>query len=242
MDWLFDLGNSRLKFAPCADGVVGGAQAVAHDGRTLPEDWCRGLPERLATVYVASVAAPPVREALLAGLRARGARVRLVSTLAHCGGVTIAYARPQDLGVDRFLALLGAHAIGGAWLVVGVGTALTVDLIDASGRHHGGRIAPSPAIMREALRARVPHLPAEGGQYREFGAGTHDGLASGCLGAALGLVERSLREADTAIGQVPGLLLHGGGAEELAPWLPRARIEPALVLQGLACWARVQDG
>src|SRR3546814_11073540 len=67
--------------------------------------------------------------------------------------------RPSRLGVDRFLALLGAHARGvGATMVVGVGTALTVDWLDADGRHRGGRIAPSPTLMRDALHARAARL------------------------------------------------------------------------------------
>jgi type III pantothenate kinase len=240
--WLFDLGNSRLKFAPCEDGGLGEVQAVPHDGRGFSDSWRDRLPLRLEVACVASVAAPELRDALVAELQVRGARVRLASTQAHCGGVRIAYAQPQALGVDRFLALLAAHARGGAWLVVGVGTALTVDLVDASGRHQGGRIAPSPALMREALQARVRQLPAEGGSYREFADGTLDGLVSGCLGAALGLVERSLREATATCGTVPGLLLHGGGAPALASHLPPAVVAPALVLEGLARWARLEAG
>src|SRR5690606_24272848 len=101
------------------------------------------------------------------------------------------------------------------WLVAGVGTALTVDLVDATGRHLGGRIAPSPALMRQALQGRAAHLPAQGGEYREFAADTADALASGCTGAALGLLQRSLEAAMQACGEAVPLLLHGGGAGEL---------------------------
>src|SRR3546814_20228982 len=72
---------------------------------------------------------------------------------------TTLFRSPSRLGVDRFLALLGAHARGvGATMVVGVGTALTVDWLDADGRHRGGRIAPSPTLMRDALHARAARL------------------------------------------------------------------------------------
>src|SRR3546814_4802894 len=57
-------------------------------------------------------------------------------------------------------------------MVVGVGTALTVDWLDADGRHRGGRIAPSPTLMRDALHARAAQLPASGGRYVEFGDDT----------------------------------------------------------------------
>jgi type III pantothenate kinase len=123
-------------------------------------------------------------------------------------------------------------------LIAGVGTALTIDLLDADGLHHGGRIGPSPRIMRQALHHAAAQLPAQGGSYREFASDTADALASGCEGAALGLIERSLRQAEQTLGQAPALLLHGGGADALAPHLPEALRAPSLVLEGLALWSR----
>lgn len=238
-EWLFDLGNTRLKCAPLGDdGRPGPVVAIGHDGRAFAPDAWAALPQRMRTAHLASVATPALRDALLQALRVRGADVRQARTLAECDGVRIAYPRPENLGVDRFLALLGAHARGGAWLVVGVGTALTLDLLDGDGRHRGGRIAPSPSLMREALHRRAAQLPIDGGSYREFADDTGDALASGCIGAALGLVERSLREATALQGATPGLLLHGGGGDALLPGLPMAEPAPALVLEGLARWAR----
>ena len=105
--------------------------------------------------------------------------------------------------------------------------------------HRGGRIGPSPRIMREALHQAARHLPAQGGDYREFAVDTADALASVCEGAALGLVERSLREAARELGETPTLLLHGGGADALAVHWPGALQSPSLVLEGLALWARL---
>lgn len=235
--WLFDLGNTRLKFAPLQGEAVGEVEAIPH-AQLVAEQARERLP-RGAVARVSSVAAPAVRDALLEGLSSRFDRVEVARTLPRCGAVRIAYAVPAHLGVDRFLTLLAAHARGGAALIAGVGTALTIDLIDAEGLHRGGRIAPSPALMREALQARVRQLPAEGGGYAEFADGTADALASGCEGAALGLVERSLAQARSLLGTTPRLLLHGGGADVLRARLPEAEAAPALVLEGLAAWARL---
>ena len=123
--------------------------------------------------------------------------------------------------------------------MVGVGTALTIDWLDADGRHRGGRIAPSPMLMREALHARAAHLPVHGGRYVEFADDTNDALDSGCTGAALALVEHSLRVVQAQAGAVPRLLLHGGGSDALRAQLPHATDAPTLVLEGLAQWADV---
>ena len=238
--WLFDLGNTRLKLAPLqADGRVGPVHAIAHDGHAFEPGWDARLPARCDAAWVASVGAPAVRGALLDALASRGARVQAAHAQPSFGGVRIAYADPSRLGVDRFLALLGAHArdAAQAWLVVGIGTALTIDLLDA-GEHLGGRIAPSPALMRAALHARAAVLPPTGGTYAEFAADTDDALASGCEGAALALVARSLEAAAVRLGRPPALLLHGGGAPALLSRLPVAVHAPALVLEGLAHYAR----
>jgi len=236
--WLFDLGNTRLKCAPLQDGHVGAVVHIAHDGQTLPPDWTDALPQRFDEAIVASVA-PALTASLLDALTARCGRIAVARTVARLGDVHIAYAEPRRLGVDRFLALLAAHARDARpWLVVGVGTALTIDLLAADGTHHGGRIAPSPTLMREALSARAPQLPMAGGAYVEFADDTLDALVSGCEGAALALVERSLDAARARFGARPALLLHGGGAEPLRAQLHDALFAPDLVLEGLARWAR----
>jgi type III pantothenate kinase len=235
-DWLFDLGNSRFKFAALERGRAAAVQAWPHGAEAMDAAAVAALP-RGDTAYVASVAAPALTATVLDALRARFAQVQVARTEAVCAGVRIAYAQPHKFGVDRFLALLAAHGDGDV-LVVGVGTALTLDLLDRDGLHHGGRIAPSPTTMRQALQQRAAQLPAEGGDYREFAADTADALASGCDGAALALIERSLQQGEALLARRPRLLLHGGGAPPLLHALPAAEQRPSLVLDGLALWAQ----
>lgn len=235
--WLFDLGNSRLKCAPLDAGInPGSVREIGHDGNAFDRA-IEQLPSGFDTAYVASVASPALTVALLDALTARCTRITRVRTQWQCAGVRIAYADPQRLGVDRFLALVAAHARAAQpWLVVGVGTALTIDLLAADGRHHGGRIAPSPTLMRDALHQRAPQLPATGGQCIAFADDTADALASGCEGAAIALIADSRERAARALGAPPRLLLHGGGSAALSPQLPDAVSAPALVLEGLARW------
>ena len=239
--WLFDLGTSRLKCAPLHDdGSLGKVVALAHEQTEFARELQQLLPERGDSACLASVASPTLTTAVIEVLTQRFRCISLARSSAQFGGVRTAYAEPARLGVDRFLALLAAHGrAAGPWLIAGVGTALTIDLLDRDGLHRGGRIAPSPRIMREALHAVAVQLPPQGGDYREFAADTADALASGCEGAALGLIDRSLVQATRMLGEAPTLLLHGGGADMLAPHFPDALHAPALVLEGLAAWSRV---
>ena len=219
---------------------VGDIHAVAHDGANFAAGWSDVvLPAEIDVAWVASVSATAVTTHLLEALAARAGRICIARTQPAMAGVRIAYAQPRRLGVDRFRALLAARARNpGPALVVGVGTALTVDLLDARGVHLGGRIAPSPMLMREALHARASQLPAQGGRYADFGADTVDALASGCEGAALALIDASVAAAATRIGHAPAVLLHGGGGTGLLERMAHAQHVPALVLEGLAQWRR----
>ena len=66
--WVFDLGNTRLKYAEVgADGLPGEPRAIAHDAAG---DWLRALP-RGEVACVASVASEERRVALLDALSTR---------------------------------------------------------------------------------------------------------------------------------------------------------------------------
>ncbi len=242
MNWLLDLGNSRLKAAAWPGrGRLGEVHAWSHGATDFPATWLPWL-EQLRpgdTCWLASVAGSEISAIVAEQLARHGCPAQRARTLPEAAGVRIAYAEPSRLGVDRFLALLAAHARGpGPWLLVSAGSALTVDLLDASGLHRGGVIAPSPEHMRAALAARFPALAYAGGEARAFATDTADALAGGSLGAAAGLVERSQREATRLLGQAPTVLLGGGGGGRLAEALELEVVPaPALVLEGLAVYA-----
>ncbi len=238
-DWLFDLGNTRLKFAP-REGFSGAAPGhLVHRG----DPAAFRLPPEVqgSTAWVAAVVPPALQAGLRDALLERFRRISFARTLSRSGRLRIAYARPESLGVDRFLAMRALAGEGRATLLAGVGTALTVDLVDADGRHRGGRIAPSPTLMRECLHQRAPHLPLRGGEALAFAADTADALASGCEGAALALLRESLQAAERLLGGSVAMVLHGGGADALLPQLAEAQLRPALIMEGLSGWAGVAD-
>lgn len=237
--WLVDLGNTRVKW------VRGDPPSAQHPRRADALD-----PAALDAAFdaihhgdrawLASVTSAESTAAVAAALERRGAVVARAFTRAALAGVRIAYAEPSRLGVDRFLALLAAHARGHeAWLVASIGTALTIDLLDAGGTHHGGLIAPSPTLMRESLSRRAPHLPASGGAVVEFADDTVDALASGAILSARALIEHALRAGASRLGASPRLLVAGGGSDAvLDGWRIDAQHAPDLVLEGLSTYAQ----
>lgn len=67
------------------------------------------------------------------------------------------YKKPGQLGVDRWLNMIGAyqlmHSSGekDAFCVIDSGTALTVDLVDSKLQHQGGFITPGLSLMQKSL-------------------------------------------------------------------------------------------
>lgn len=245
MNLLFDLGNTRLKTARLRDRGLepGVALAWADAGfESALHAWLTRIGAEATTVsWLAAVAPEPAIERLAAALADAGlSPPRRVRTQADALGLRIAYERADTLGVDRWLALLAARARAcEATLVVGVGTALTIDALDADGQHLGGLIAPPPEAMRTALLARAPRLDVPGGAIERFARSTPDAIASGCTLAAAALVERSHAELAQRASATPRLLLAGGGADALRAWIPLHELAPHLVLEGLARWATV---
>ena len=240
-DWLLDLGNTRLKLAQVTASQARFIGAWALDGAALPEETRRLLAASApgSRAWLGSSTDAGVRHVMAAAIAALGVEVRIVATPAHCRRLRIAYVEPARLGVDRFLALLAAsERDDGPWLVTSVGSALTVDLLAADGLHLGGLIALSPQVHRQALAERIPHLEVSGGVACAFAADTADALASGAQASALGLIERSLDNAQTQLGRRPTLLLTGGGAKSLMPHLAPVVWLPTLVLDGLALYAQ----
>ena len=244
--WLFDLGNSRLKAAYLDDQTLSDPVSLAWDragfDSALDAHWRRWpAPERM---LVASVVAPARADRLRAALQAwPQARPQWLRSPRQGCGITNHYRVPERLGIDRFLAMAAARDAtnGGSVVVIGCGTALTLDAVDANGVQQEGLIAPSPELMLHALRGAT----AIGETNPDaFAADEADdsarALQQGCARAAAALAQEYY--ANHSDPDRP-LYLHGGGASALRRSLEgeaaaHARLLEDAVLRGLALWAK----
>ncbi len=245
---LIDIGNSRIKWAWLEGERLGKAQAAGYAGWRA-RDFARrviGSRRDADRILVANVAADAVSDALAAGARLAGAPApERVTTRRHACGVTVGYIDPWRLGIDRLLAMIGAHRRFPRRPVcaVAVGTAMTVDLVGAEGRHWGGAIIPAPSLMTASLldgtsgiRRRVQG-GAGGRGPALFGRSTKAAVEQGALFAAAATVDRAVSEARDLVGRKPHVVLTGGGAQALRPLIRSAHVlVPDLVLEGLAAW------
>ncbi|MFM2054266.1 MAG: hypothetical protein RL456_2303 [Pseudomonadota bacterium] len=241
---VIDIGNTRLKW---------GLYDAPHPGATLQAQGASFLEaiDRLADEAWADLP-PPTR---MLGCAVAGQAVRrraeeqldlwdlaprwVVSQPSSCG-VSNGYEHPARLGSDRWVALIGARARaceGGRprpALVVMVGTAVTVDAMDAQGRFLGGLILPGFGLMLKALESGTAGLKVPTGEVREFPTNTSDALMSGGTYGIVGAIERMHRHLRRRCGEDPVLLMGGGAAVKLLPEteLPFELVD-TLIFEGL---------
>ncbi len=245
---LVDAGNTRIKWARLADGQLAASHAAVH-GTWGAAQYARRLigasAGTLERILVSSVAAPAVNAALQAAARRFKVRIEFVKVPRRGSGVTVGYLEPWRLGVDRFVSLVGARHLFPALplCVVSIGTAMTVDLLNAQGRHLGGAILPGPDLMVEALLTQTYGIRrrAQGGPRQSsgpFGRSTRDAIREGARYAAAAAIGRLVEEAVPRVHRPPLVLLTGGGVSRVRPLLAYPAVTvPDLVLRGLTVLA-----
>ncbi|WP_194270075.1 type III pantothenate kinase [Candidatus Methylospira mobilis] len=235
---LLDAGNSRIKWGFAREGqqIEAGKAIPARlpfSHALLDRHW--GELARPSAVALASVAARRIDDAVIAWVAERWRlEVRRISACKQMSGVINGYEDPSALGVDRWLGLLAAHRLSPASpaCVADCGTAITLDWLDADGKHRGGVIAPGLNMMRTALAQGADRLSmAHHGSHQGPGKTTADAIAAGVSGAAIGLIEHFMQQ----YGRDCALFLTGGDAPHIAAGLNLPhRLEPNLVLMGLS--------
>ena len=152
-----DAGNSRLKFGLFAGDGWRMQGALSYDNF---DDLVAELPATPARIVACNVAGEAIRlriEALACGLRLP---LDWLTSSATACGVSNGYDHPEQLGADRWAALIAARALyAGPSVVVMAGTATTIDALDGSGLFRGGLILPGLSLMRAALARNTADLP-----------------------------------------------------------------------------------
>ncbi len=243
-----DIGNTRLKWAlytaprPAATLLDQGAVFVETIDELAEKHW-QQLREPTSMLGCV-VAGDAVRRRVEEQMELWDIEPHWVVPSAREAGLHNLYDHPSRLGADRWVSLAGARsrmlaamAAGGAprpVLVVMVGTAVTVDALDAEGRFLGGLILPGFGLMLRALEMGTAGLRVPTGEVVDFPTNTSDALMSGGASAIAGAVERQARRLQARTGQEPMLLMTGGAAPKLAPItdLPFETAE-ALIFEGL---------
>lgn len=242
---LLDVGNTRLKWGIANDGDIRKTGSITLD--KIREDGVGSLskrfPRRIDAAMASNVAGATLatRLAGLVGAHS-GCELHFAKTARSGFGVTNSYSQPRQMGVDRWVAMVGAWSeLESACLIVDAGTAVTIDAMDESGQHLGGQILPGVTLMARALASDTSDIPltvpksARGYDDMElFRSTTRTAVSSGVLSAVVGAVERAISTLRSNAYDAT-LVLTGGDASRILTALDESPIHrPNLVLQGLS--------
>ena len=153
-------------------------------------------------------------------------------------GMPIRTENPHEVGADRLVNAVAAHArFGSACVVVDFGTAITYDVVSDDGAYLGGVITPGIEISLEALSERAAKLPnVELGEPRTvIGRSTSEAIRSGIAFGFAGQVEGIVRRLRAELGEHTRVIATGGFSTVMYPLIRDAidEVDEFLTLTGL---------
>jgi type III pantothenate kinase len=192
----------------------------------------------------------------------RAAAAQLTSALKHFARQTNTEARfrlltcrdvplpirvdaPERVGIDRLIAALAANRLrqpDRAAIIIDVGTAITVDLLEADCAFAGGAILPGIATSARALEERTDALPRVPLEILDkppaaLGKSTVHAIESGIYWGAIGAIRELISQLASPLPKPPNIFITGGASAHVAELLSKqysVRHMPNLVLSGVA--------
>ncbi len=240
-DVVVDVGNTRIKMG--VRGPDGTLKLEYFDPEWLGiEVLPMSLDLANARTWVISGSHPELQAQLIRDVNYTFENVVQVTNFKQLP-ITIAVDHPERVGLDRLLGAVAANRLrtpGRTAVTVDVGTAVTVNSIDANGTFTGGLILPGVRLMLMSLHQNTSKLPLIDSDGRRFsdrtfpGKSTEDAIRAGVSYAIAGAVRLALDHAKID-GKYPELFLTGGGSDAVADLLAdfHPRQVPTLVLEGL---------
>ena len=239
-----DVGNTRLKWAqytsPAPGAILLGQGAVFLENidKLADQEWSDlPAPSRILGCIVASDA---IKRRVTDQMDLWDIAPRWVVSSPQEAGLTNGYDHPARLGADRWVAMIGAYhrlrerGIHKPCIVVMVGTAVTVEAIDSSGKFLGGIILPGHGIMLRALESGTAGLHVPTGEVCDFPTNTSDALTSGGTFAIAGAVQRMVANITRHCGQAPECIMTGGAGWKMAPSMSvKVELVESLIFDGL---------
>ncbi len=224
---LIDIGNTRFKYAFCSPtDAIDSAKTVdsirtihGKDNESLTLNWLEKTLVNVSQVIVANVSETKYIQRLLIWAKRHHVSVKLVATEQSYQGVTNGYDQFQRLGVDRWLALIGAHHLFSDknCLIVDSGTATTIDLLDMQGFHKGGWILPGIDMMMNSVVNSTVLVKgkAEAVEQIAFGTSTSQNLTHASWAATLGAITSAVKLAKMNLNESSVVVFTGGNGSQL---------------------------
>ena len=236
-----DIGNTSAKWR-----LVNGNKIVSR-GDYWPDDAdsqqrLLNCCESLDHIWISSVTAAASELSLVRLLENQwGIAPWFARSESRTGSLINSYEEPSRMGVDRWLAMLAGRARNKSrFCVIDGGSALTIDIVSANGRHEGGYIIPGAALMERALLLDTDQVrfDEEVGYGLSPGTSTAHAVRHGIALAQAGAIALALEQ---AADEPMAILFCGGAGQSLMELVDRGgEVVQDLVFEGLAIMAALR--
>lgn len=242
-----DIGNSNIVIGGVQDDGILFEARLRTDSTKTSDEYAIDLKMifdihhlRLSQIegsIIASVV-PQVLNSIKTALWKLTGKTSLVVGPGVKTGLNIKLENPAQTGADLVVGCVAAmRSFKPPLIVVDMGTATTMEVIDESGSFIGGCICPGVKISLDALTQRAALLP--GIQLdqpkRAIGRNTVECMRSGIMYGTACMIDGMIQRLEEELGAKTTIIATGGIAQFLVP-LCRTKIhyDKNLILKGLA--------
>lgn len=233
---LLDIGNTRTKFCFIDKGIRSAQQAILNDliSNTFLNDNFRGATKLL----VASVSNKEVTDKIDVWCRNNNVIYQQIYSEIKKGKVNSGYKDPNQLGVDRWLALLGGakRYPNKNILIIDAGTATTIDFLKASGQHQGGWILAGIKVLISSVLSETTQVKANQVEKESlvFGLNTSENVHNAAWAATVGAIQLAISNIEKQGDILDEVIITGGNGISLARLMAhKTTIITELVFDGL---------
>ena len=225
MTLLIDIGNTRLKYVRHTENGFTESKSINNDEINVEQ--LALLFSNEIEVIVSSVADNKLLELIEQVASKHKIPLVRAQTQKETNGVICGYDKYQQMGVDRWLAIIGAQCLvpNKYLIVVDAGTATTIDVIDKNKKHLGGWILPGVKTIHDAIIEKTAQVSStfKPVEAIAFGLNTADNVNQASWAASIGLIDQAIRTlgsnqslASDNINLPVEIIFTGGNGAELA--------------------------
>ena len=244
-----DIGNTHITFG-CMDknNTTANVFRIPTDRSETEYGYAAKLNQILTLAGIAvdsfegaiiSCVVPPLTDTVARAVRLITGRDAMVVGAGIKTGLHICINDPGTVASDLVAAAVAAKELYALpCVIVDMGTATTLTVVDEKGRYIGGSIFPGVGLSIRALAegtALLPHIEVNPPR-NVIAANTVDSMKSGIVYGTAGSIDGSLDRFEEALGTAPATVVATGGMSALI--CPHCRhqilLDETLLLKGLS--------
>lgn len=241
-----DIGNSNIVLG-CLEGEEILFEArMATDSIKTSDQYCAELKNMLSLFGVeahqiegsiVSSVVPPVSNAVCRAVTRLTGQDPMVVGPGLKTGLNIKIDNPAQAGSDLIVAAVAAIAdYGTPLIIIDMGTATTVTVVDKKGCFIGGSIHPGVMLSLKALTQGTAQLPGISLEEpkKAIGTNTVDSMRSGLLYGTAAMLDGMIDRMEKELGYPAKIVATGGLAGYIVPLCSREMaVDDHLLLKGL---------